>query len=218
MHRLDKSTVPTPACCQLATDGRRYTTLHGHEKAEIRTRLLELQKHRCAYCERRTAQGHDDGHIEHFRNQAGHDHLSLEWANLYWSCNDEKTCGKHKDKCTKWAGALARFDPDDLIDPGIEDPEGFLLFVTDGTVRPVEGLDGRDLERAIQTLRVFQLNDSAYLRTSREDALKPYISTINSLASAGQEIVVGYVKYVFDEGASAPFGTAIRQYLRGFLA
>lgn len=218
MHRLDKGTVATPACFQLPNEGRRYSGLRGHEKEEIRLRLLELQGNRCAYCERRTGDAHNDGHIEHFRNQAEYGHLDLEWANLFWSCNDEKTCGKHKDKCNKQSGVLAKFHPDDVVDPSSEDPESFFLFVTDGTVRPIDGLDDRNLHRALETLRVFQLTESPYLRKAREDAIRPYLKAIDSIAEFGPEIVVKYVQYNFDDAAAAPFGTAISQYLRGFVA
>src|SRR5437870_1903328 len=99
MHALNRDTVPIPACLAAPPAGRSYADLHGHEKEEIRAHLLDIQKHRCAYCERRTGHERDDGHIEHFRKQVGHIHLVLAWTTMFWSCNDEKTCGKHKDKC-----------------------------------------------------------------------------------------------------------------------
>src|SRR6266851_7484367 len=153
MHRLDRGTVPVPACLVARPAGSRYDTLRGKEKKEIRTRLLELQCHRCAYCERRTGDERDDGHIEHFRNQAGHADLELEWANMLWSCNDEKTCGKHKDKCDRHSGSLACFEPNDIIDPSNEEPDDFLLFVVDGTVRPLDGLNANNERRVLETLR-----------------------------------------------------------------
>jgi uncharacterized protein (TIGR02646 family) len=218
MHRLDRSLVPVPGCLVAPPAGRRYDTLFSSEKEEICTGLLELQRHRCAYCERRTGEERDDGHIEHFRNRAGHADLDLAWANMFWSCNDEKTCGKHKDKCNRWSGRLARFDPDDIIDPSVEDPDDFFLFVVDGTMRPLDALDASSGRRALETLRVFQLANSAYLRRSREDAVKPYLGAIASLLSAGKDLVVRYVQGEIANIDSAPFATAIRQYLEGFLA
>jgi uncharacterized protein (TIGR02646 family) len=218
MHALDRNTVPIPPCLAAPPAGQTYADLHGDEKEEIRTRLLDLQKHRCAYCERRTGDERDDGHIEHFRNQEQHDHLRLAWANMFWSCNDEKTCGKYKDKCNRQSGRFVAFDPNELIDPGQDDPNNFLLFVVDGTVRPRDGLDQVNERRAKETLRVFQLADSAYLRKSREDAVKPYVGAIDSLLSAGAELVTRYVKSEVAKIDSAPFATSIRQYLEGILA
>jgi uncharacterized protein (TIGR02646 family) len=218
MHALDRNTVPIPACLIAPPAEWDYSDLRGNEKEEIRTRLLELQRHRCAYCERRTGDQRDDGHIEHFRNQVEHIHLRLSWGNMFWSCNDEKTCGKHKDKCDRATGPRATFNPNHLIDPSQDDPNNFLLFVVDGTVRPRDGLDEENERRAKETLRVFQLADSAYLRKSREDAVNPYVGAINSLLSAGADLVVQYVKGEFARIEEAPFATTIRQYLEGILA
>jgi len=218
MHALNRGEVPIPPCLAAPPAERTYADLHGHEKEEIRAGLLNLQKHRCAYCERRTGEERDDGHIEHFRNQGRHIQLSLTWTNMFWSCSDEKTCGKHKDKCNRQSGRFVAFDPNDLIDPSQDDPNDFLLFVVDGTVRPREGLDAVNQRRAEETLRVFQLAESAYLRKSREDAVKPYVGAIDSLLSAGADLLGRYVKSEVAKIDSAPFSTTIRQYLEGILA
>jgi uncharacterized protein (TIGR02646 family) len=217
MHRIDRTALPVPNCLAIRPADSRYDDLRGAEKEEIRVALLALQRHRCAYCERRTGEERDDGHIEHFRKQADRRDLDLAWSNMYWSCKDEKTCGKHKDKCDRPSGRLARFDPDDLIDPSEEDPTEFFSFAVDGRVRPRDGLDAPSRRRAEETLRVFQIGDSAYLRRSREDAVKPYVRAINSLRLERPESIVRYVQGEMDEIVSAPFATPIRQYLEGFL-
>jgi uncharacterized protein (TIGR02646 family) len=217
MHHLDRSTIPIPRCLAAPTEGRTYAVLTNAEREEIRKSLLELQGHRCAYCERRTAADRDDGHIEHFLCQAEHKNLSLSWSNIYWSCKDEKTCGKHKDKCTKQSGRLAKFDHRELLDPGADDPSQYLLFVVDGTVRPREELDPASRRRAEETLRVFRLAESAYLQRARQDAVKPYLSTIKSLMEEGREMVTRYIQSQMAYVDDSPFSTAIRQYLEGFL-
>jgi uncharacterized protein (TIGR02646 family) len=211
MHKLDRSAVPIPNC--LNQSGKRYGDLRGVEKEAIRTALLEIQGHRCAYCERRTGADQDDGHIEHFRNQADHTELDLVWSNLFWSCKDEKTCGKHKDKCTKESGRLKRFDHDDIIDPAAEDPEVLLLFVFDGTVRHKDGLNERDRHRAQETLRVFQLADSPYLRKSRQDAVSPYISAVDAILNISSHHVEAYVRGELSKLETIPFSTTIKSFL-----
>jgi uncharacterized protein (TIGR02646 family) len=69
VRHLDRKSIPVPACLAEQVEGRTYSRLSGAEKAEIRTALLNLQGNRCAYCERRTGDAHDEGHIEHFRKQ-----------------------------------------------------------------------------------------------------------------------------------------------------
>ncbi|WP_437565916.1 retron system putative HNH endonuclease [Sorangium sp. So ce542] len=218
MHKLDRSAVPVPSSLIDPPPDRRYGHLLGSEKAEIRAALLRLQGHRCAYCERRTGDTQSDGHIEHFRNQAGHRRLDLDWNNLFWSCNDEKTCGKHKDKCDRPSGTQRCFSPEELIDPCVDDPEMFILFVVDGTARPREGLSSIDKQRAEETLRVFQLAASPYLRKLREDSIRPYVGILDTLRSAGPELFTTYIRSELSRLESAPFATAIKTFLEGMIS
>jgi uncharacterized protein (TIGR02646 family) len=217
VRHLDRKSIPVPACLAEQVEGRTYSSLSGAEKAEIRTALLNLHGNRCAYCERRTGDAHDEGHIEHFRKQADHRNLTTTWENLYWSCKDEKTCGKHKDNCRKANGRLARFNENDLLDPGIDDPDQFLLFVDDGTVVPRPGTDPDERRRAEETLRVFRLADSAYLKQQREDALRPYKSAVKYLLPLGTGLLAEYVEGERENIRQAPFSAAIRHYLEGIL-
>jgi uncharacterized protein (TIGR02646 family) len=219
MRKIDRNSVPPPTCLAEPKNGLRYHQLCGLDKAEIRHLLLELQKERCAYCERRTGREKDDGHIEHFRNQAEHEHLDVEWTNMFWSCQDEKTCGKHKDKCNlvSGTGPQRAFDVNELIDPCVDDPDEFLLLVSDGTVRPRPGLSASQERRASETLRVFQLADSAYLRKARADAVHPYVSTIDQLLPFGVDIVKAYVQHMMATIQAAAFSTAVKHYLGGLL-
>ncbi len=213
MHFLDRDLVDVPACL-VAPKGRSFHSLDGKEKAQIRGALLALQKHRCAYCERRTGD-HQlfDGHVEHFRDQSGHEHLTMDWGNLFWSCNDERTCGKHKDKCRGMEGPRRCFDPADLIDPAADDPELFLLFVSDGTVAPRGDLDEVGRRRANETIRVFQLNESAYLTRARQDALRPYVGMVSTLIALGPERFREFIASELKNAAEAPFCTAINHFL-----
>jgi uncharacterized protein (TIGR02646 family) len=217
MHKLDRNSVPVPSGLVEPPADRRYNHLQGQEKIEIRAALLKIQGQRCAYCERRTGDMPTDGHIEHFRNQANHKESDLNWSNLFWSCNDEKTCGKHKDKCDRPAGPQGSFRSEDLLDPCVDDPESFLLFVADGTVRPREALSEADQARAETTLRVFQLAASPYLRKLREDAINPYLGILDALRAAGPQVFVAYVRSELGKLDSAPFATALKQFLEGMI-
>lgn len=188
--------------------------LKGKEMAEIRLALLDLQAHRCAYCERRTGDHREyDGHIEHFLDQAGHELLDLHWSNLFWSCNDERTCGKHKDKCRNWHGDQRKFAVDDLIQPGHDDPEGYLLFVSDGTVRPRAGIDASGLRRAEETIRVFQLNESARLVKDRHDVIRHFFTAVVHLLEHAPQSLAAYVKSMLTQHARSPHSTAIKHFL-----
>ena len=215
MHRLNRASVARPSGLTPTTPSRRYSNLRGHEKDEIRTALLTIQGQRCAYCERRTGVENDEGHIEHFRQQAGHEHLETDWENLFWSCNDEKTCGKHKDKCDMphSPGPQRAFNHADIIKACTDDPERFMLFISDGTITPRDGLSLSDLRRYTETIRVFQLADSAFLSKSREDAVKPCIGALDAMRAAGPDLFRQYIASELGRLDATPFATAIRHFL-----
>ncbi len=219
MHTLDRNSVACPPCLQQVTPGWGYDKLGASEKAEIRTALLTMQVHRCAYCERRTGEEKDEGHIEHFLKQANRPDLEMTWTNMYWSCQDERTCRKHKDKCDRPVGngAQAAFDPAHLIDPCNVDPDDYLEFVPDGTVRPRAGVSAGHEVVAKESIRVFQLADSAYLRRSREDAVRPYVHATDAMLPHGAELLRQYLDSVRNTIHTAPFATAIRHYLKGLM-
>lgn len=216
MRKLDRSSVPVPACLQNVPAGRRFGHLGRPEKNEIRDALQAIQVARCAYCERRTATDSGDGHIEHFRCQADHPHLDLDWSNLFWSCNDETTCGKFKDGCVRAGGPRVKFDPDDLIDPATEEPDDFLLFVTDGSVQVRDGLGDDAASRARETLRVFNLAHSAYLRKAREDAVQPYVKTVRWMVENAPQHLQAYVASELPGIANVPFSAVVRHFFRDF--
>lgn len=216
MHKLDRSSVACPTCLVTYVPGSHYGQLQKDEKEEIRTALFTMQRSRCAYCERR-AGNELYGHIEHFRKRADQPELQLTWSNMFWSCLDEHSCGKYKDKCDRplGSGPRARFDANDLLNPCDEDPDVFLEFLVDGTVRPREGLSTGDAKRANETLRVFQLDANAFLRQSRKDAVSPYMTAVDTLLDFGVEAVKKYVASVQTDIDAAPFSAVIKQYLRG---
>ena len=209
MHKLDRNSVAAPACIVPHNPARRYGNLTGGQRAEIRERLLTIQKERCAYCERRVGTLNDEGHIEHFQNQAGHQHLETDWQNLFWSCKDERSCGKHKDQCNVVGstGKCRPFNVADIIKPCTDDPDHFMMFVSDGTIAPRENLSVDELRRYNETLRVFQLADAAFLRKSREDAVKPYIGALAALCAAGPDFLLQYIASELDRLDSVPFAT-----------
>ena len=115
-------------------------------------------------------------------------------------------------------GRQRAFVASDLIDPTVDDPDEFLLFVSDGTVTPRPGLAAAKEHRARETLRVFQIADSPYLRKARQDAVSPHIVAIDTLLPHGVEVVKGYVQTVIAKIESVPFSTAVKHYLGGLLS
>jgi uncharacterized protein (TIGR02646 family) len=211
MHIIDRSAVSVPTC--LDSPPARFRDLRGEDKEEIRRALFTIQGERCAYCERRTGDGRKDGHIEHFRNQANHKNLECAWTNMFWSCNDESTCGKYKDKCSHTSGPQKLFDPDHIINPSEEDPEKYFLFVYDGTIHLVENLSETEQLRAEESLRIFQLR-SALLKKSREDAVSPVKRIVEMLLENSPQVLSSYIESELSNLATTPFSTSIKTYLQ----
>lgn len=171
-----------------------------------------MQLARCAYCDRPTGAKHDDGHVEHFRGQAEHQHLELAWDNLFWSCNDEGTCGKHKDKCSHTSGPRRRFNSDQILNPSNDDPNDYLQFVSDGHVRPREGLSAELQARANETLRVFQLDASPLLTELRRDSVQMLVRAVDFLSDT-PPLLRRYVDKEISQASSRPFSLAVCQFL-----
>jgi uncharacterized protein (TIGR02646 family) len=215
MHRLDRNSVTAPSCIMPHDPARHYSTLRGSHKAEIRTALLTLQQNRCAYCERRTGTGENDGHIEHFHRQTDFPARSTDWTNLFWSCTDPNFCGKHKDEC-RISGSTGKCRPvvmDDVIKPCTDDPDQFMHFISDGAIQPRAKLTPAEKHRYDETLRVFQLAEAAFLVDSRRDAVKPYIDALSELMPDGPERVRAYIDRQLARVRSVPFETVIRHFL-----
>jgi uncharacterized protein (TIGR02646 family) len=89
-----------------------YDRFSGRDKREFHSHLIAEQGHICCYCGERILQ--EDSHIEHFKPQADHPHLELDYFNLLASCQkqlepkDPKHCGMGKGH---W------FDDELLISP-----------------------------------------------------------------------------------------------------
>ncbi len=213
MHLLQRDTNE-PACLKHYHHGRDHwnqSTPTPTEKIQIWEKLDQLQNGRCAYCE---ADIHNsDRHIEHFRQRSRYSQGTFDWTNLFGSCNREDSCGKHKDQC-------GSYNPDDLIKPDVDDPEHYLLFISDGTICIRNGLTDAEQQRARETLRIFNLNhDRGPLRYRRQQAVAGYIQTAEMLCALAIEYPQEYPAILEDELQAImhlPFVTAIKHTLLGF--
>ncbi len=205
MHKLNRP--PAPTCLN------NYDYAHNNwckvtsdDKDEIWAHLNQMQQQRCAYCERNIKKK-SRRHIEHFRRRCRYPKYMFKWSNLFGSCNTKTSCGKHKDK------PGSKYNPDQLIKPDCEDPEDFLLFLSNGKVVPKSGLLGQDLKKAKNTICIFNLNGA--LRQTRETYVKSYLEDAEVIA----ELATEYDDWRqlseqrFAELQHLPFATAIKHLL-----
>ncbi len=211
MRKLDRDTAPAPICLSCYQHGKQnWGDLDPAHKQELRQCLEKMQGSRCAYCEGPL----DDlgRHIEHFRQKHVFPTLTFDWRNLYWSCDQANSCGRHKDHD---AGA---YDPNDLIDPAQEDPDHFFRFRSDGTIHiRTADLSDKDRRRASETLRIFNLNpEHGRLRQMRRRALEAYQAQEPDILHALEEFTPeernAFISAELARTASDPFSAVIRHF------
>lgn len=128
-----------------------------------------MQNNFCAYCERKLSD--DKKHIEHFQTQCDSPHLTFVWENLFGSCGEGNwdSCGIFKD--TKGRP----YNYTELIKPDQDNPREYLLFLTNGQVVPHPDSSSNSREKAVTTIRVFNLNSAHKLVGARREVLRSSI-------------------------------------------
>jgi uncharacterized protein (TIGR02646 family) len=228
MHKLDRTSVADPACLK-AFD---YTTHTWQEfkspcKRVVRLALQRIQGQqvatddaddkaefiwglRCAYCESQIFFG---GHIEHFRRKRHFPELTFEWTNLFLACASTQHCGHYKDH-----SRTLPYNPDELIKPDVHDPDTYLYFHSSGEVRVRNNqeLPPEELRRASETIRVFNLNESA-LTGLRRAAVSNYKARspniLQSLMEFSPEDRQEYIQMEIEATQWESFSTTIRHFL-----
>lgn len=206
MHQLNRGAAPS--CLASYQHGRdNWSHLRGTDRTEIWRALEAMQGNRCAYCEADITKA--PRHIEHFVQKGRQPHVTFLWDNLFGSCNREDTCGKHKDH------KAGPYNDADLLKPDVDDPDEYLVFVHDGTIKPRQNLNNAQRQRAEETLRVFNLDaDHGALRQMRRAATAGYLQIAEAIWSLVEECTDDEWQQLLDEELAAiadlPFATAIR--------
>ncbi|MEN9866596.1 MAG: hypothetical protein RL748_2186 [Pseudomonadota bacterium] len=193
---------------------KQWRDVGNDDKAIIWQQLDLMQDGRCAYCERElSVQG--KRHIDHFHQRRAWAAGTFAWENLFGSCNDEQCCAKHKDN------HAGKYDWQDLLKPDQDNPDDFLEFSSDGTVRPKEGLDPEKRRRAEVTLRVFNLDaERGPLRRMRQQAIVGWLNSLEELRQMDDgspemgEVIEKELAQWLTQIEERPFSTAIRHALQ----
>lgn len=207
MRLLSRALAATPTCLTSYQHGRHtWDDVTGAHKEQISISLEQMQGRRCAYCEGPlNALGR---HIEHFRRKRHFVHLTFDWSNLFWSCDQSDSCGHYKDA----RGGPGPYNPDDLLDPCLDDPSRFFKFRSDGTIQVRGTLSKRDDFRARETLRVLNLHpEFGRLRNMRKATASAYLQLVSDLADFDASKRSEYARDEIAKTAAEPFSQLIRQ-------
>ncbi|WP_435988144.1 retron Ec78 anti-phage system effector HNH endonuclease PtuB [Sulfitobacter sp. SH22] len=214
MKKLTRGVAP--ACLSSFRHGRdNWNNVSAEQKADIWESLLAMQGNRCAYCECNIE--NCDRHIEHFIQKGRFPSETFNWENLFGSCCISGTCGSLKDRVGAYVHAH-------VLKPDIDDPDAFLLFVLDGTIKPLEGLTAEQEVRAKTTLAVLGLHyQNGQLRNMRRQAVLGYIQTAEGIAAIADEDPENEYEWreeldkELSKVADLPFSTAIRHMFQSFV-
>lgn len=203
MRRLNRPDAPI--CLNRYKHGRdNWRDVSYDHRHDIWLKLDEMQGHRCAYCENSIG---EDAHIEHFRQRGRYPQGTFDWTNLFGSCGREDSCGKHKDK-------LSDYSHTDLIKMDVENPEDFLLFLSDGSVVERSGLNSDKFHKARETIRVFNLMS---LRHIRKRHIVGYLQDAEDFLQMASEFDEKEWRPLLEEKLESikclPFSTAIKHIL-----
>lgn len=164
MRKLERPSS-APTCLSHYQHGRhQWGAVSSQCKEEIWQHLEEMQGKFCAYCERKIKQKPSDAHIEHFFRRDQEPTSTFSWGNLFASCNDQDSCGRHKDNDK----TAKNIDLNKVCKPDVLDPEVFLQFLPGGKVNPRQSLNESDKEIARNTIVAFNLNNSNLVGSRRE--------------------------------------------------
>lgn len=161
MHKFIRSSAPVNFK-QVEQKYKRWNRdfIESEEHAIIGSALYEQQEYYCAYCEMKIKEVLHGGHIEHLERRNDNPRRTFDWNNMFFSCNNHDSCGKFKDN------EKLSYNINDIVDPSREDPADFFVFDALGNILP---LNHSVEHRATETIRVFNLQDSARLKQKRAE-------------------------------------------------
>ena len=128
----------------------------------------------CAYCEQSITADKELSNIDHFRTRNLFPELTLEYDNLFVSCNGNGRCADYKDNYSIKSKGIY----DEIINPVDDNPEDFFDFLSTGEILS-------NNKKAEKTIEVFNLN-----HTSLKEQRKGVIITLKGLKNMTLEEVL----------------------------
>lgn len=171
MRKLERKAKP--ACLGNYRHGK--DNWNGTSKScrdEIWLHIEKMQGTFCAYCESRLHVR--KRHIEHFFRKDDEPKKIFDWDNIFGSCNHSDSCGRYKDHKAKSINLLKVCKPDSM------NPSNYFIFASDGKISLKAGLESYEAEIALNTIKVFNLNDSPKLVGKRREAMRAELSVFES--------------------------------------
>lgn len=123
--------------------------------------ILEYEQHRLSgYTEEPLRL--DDSHIDHFRKQSLFNALIFNWDNYIVDKKNDTYGARYKDKVVSTIA-----ENEKLINPAAEDASRFFKYGLNGRIEVADGLGESEKDRAVFTIRAFNLNEASLVERRR---------------------------------------------------
>ena len=125
---------------------------------ELREHILSIeQKNMCIYCEKKITSCPKKSNIDHFKTRHHFPNLTLDYNNLFISCNNTH-CSNSKDNL-----GLKKEEFNNLLNPLVDDIENSFEYSETGKIIPLN-------EKAIFTKDCFDLDNPSLVKARIEIA------------------------------------------------
>lgn len=125
----------------------------------VRRQVLEDQRNECAYTGLWIGEGTTQKvHIDHFRKKAIYPEKTFCWDNLFAAAKDLDYGSDYKDKRIHGPKTNAESQYQTFWSPLHANLSNTFWYRQDGMMEPVPELEGNDREKALQTIKIYNLN------------------------------------------------------------
>jgi len=125
--------------------------------SKLRNYILSKEQYNlCAYCEKEINSDSLKSNIDHFKKRVLFPEETLNYENLFISCNNKNRCSNFKGSNRR---KLSKNDYENIINPTLENPSNFFNYLPTGEIYPKSNLDKINKKKAIFTIEIFQLNE-----------------------------------------------------------
>ncbi|QCI28548.1 retron system putative HNH endonuclease [Caminibacter pacificus] len=131
-------------------------------KSQLREYIISEQKFLCAYCERKL-ENLTNLSIDHFKKRNLFPDLTLDYNNLFVSCDSATHCERHKDSFS-----INKEEFKYLIHPVFNNPEYFFEYDLTGHILPKDDLSEFNKKKADFTIKAFNLNDKSLIEDRKK--------------------------------------------------
>ena len=132
--------------------------------------LLNEQNLLCAYCEKEIDAERENSNIDHYKTRKLFPAETLNYDNLFVSCNSKGSCSHIKDNY-----GLKKSDYQKIVNPVIENPDDYFEYGLTGDILIKDGLSQPNKQKAEFTIKVFALDNK-----SLTEARKSLVLTLKS--------------------------------------